>query len=465
MKINIKDVLKNDTEKADLHSEHWLTDAMEAEEKSAPVESESSEMPDTDSDPGVEAFESEMPDTDPEEEIPEAEELAEELTEGILSEPETEAVSAETPVEPEHLTAEPAEPPKTEAQDEEIPVAEETEAQDEEIPAAEETEAEQLCRKKEKHSFKKFGWAYGLAAAFALLLFVTFAYTSLVPREVNATINGQNYKVESKAFTIDEFLDEQHIKYCEDDYISRPVSTFIYDGISFKLKHATDFKVTADGKTKKYKTLCRTVGDALKDCKIKVGDADIVTPGLDTEIGDGLEVVIQRVTTSQETVEEDVDFNTIEKDDPSMEEGKSKVETEGSKGRDKVTYEITYIDGVESERKEISRETVTAAVDKVILNGTKISFNGKSYSRKLVVKAYSYTGGGRTAMGTRARVGEIAVDPRVIPLGSKVYIEGVGARIAEDTGGNIKGNTIDIYMNSVAECRKWGARTVTIYIQ
>mgnify|MGYP001630705185 CR=1 FL=1 len=89
MKINIKDVLKNDTEKADLHSEHWLTDAMEAEQKSAPEESESAEMPDTDSDPGVEAFESEMPDTDSEEEIPEAEELAEELTEGILSEPET----------------------------------------------------------------------------------------------------------------------------------------------------------------------------------------------------------------------------------------------------------------------------------------------------------------------------------------------------------------------------------------
>ena len=53
MKINIKDVLKNDTEKADLHSEHWLTDAMEAEEKSAPEESKSAEMPDTDSDPGV----------------------------------------------------------------------------------------------------------------------------------------------------------------------------------------------------------------------------------------------------------------------------------------------------------------------------------------------------------------------------------------------------------------------------
>ena len=207
------------------------------------------------------------------------------------------------------------------------------------------------------------------------------------------------------------------------------------------------------------------MGDALKDCGIKVGDADIVTPGLDAEIGDDLEVVIQRVTTKQETVEEDVKFNTIEKDDSSMNQGESKVVTEGVNGKDKVTYEITYIDGVESERKEVSRETVTAAVDKVIANGTKISFDGKSYSRKLVVKAYSYTGGGRTAMGTKARVGEIAVDPRVIPLGSKVYIEGVGARIAEDTGGNIKGNTIDIYMNTLAECRRWGARTVTIYIE
>ena len=82
-----------------------------------------------------------------------------------------------------------------------------------------------------------------------------------------------------------------------------------------------------------------------------------------------------------------------------------------------------------------------------------------------MVKAYAYTGGGRTAMGTKARVGEIAVDPSVIPLGTNVYIEGVGARRAEDTGGNIKGNTIDIYMNSQSQCIKWGARYVTIYIE
>ena len=81
------------------------------------------------------------------------------------------------------------------------------------------------------------------------------------------------------------------------------------------------------------------------------------------------------------------------------------------------------------------------------------------------MKAYAYTGGGRTAMGTKARVGEIAVDPSVIPLGSRVYIEGVGYRRAEDTGGNIKGNTIDIYMNSESECLRWGMRYVTVYIE
>lgn len=452
MKINIKDVFENDAKKTDLHGEHWLTDAMEENQQTESLqetteEPQKAEMePEQAAEPQMEPLQEaaeELQTAEPEplkndvaelepdeddfsEEIPEAEALAEELTEEILP-----AESA------------PAAEPETEA-----------------------AEREQLCsEKQEKHSFKKYSWAYGLAVAFVLLLGVTFAYTSLVPREVHATINGQDYKVETKAYTIGEFLDEQHIKYCADDYISRPVSTYIHDGIAFKLKHATDFKVTADGKTKKYKTLCRTVGDALKDCGIKVGDADIVTPGLETEIGDDLEVVIQRVTTKQETVEEDVKFNTIEKDDSSMNQGESKVVTEGVNGKDKVTYEITYIDGVESERKEVSRETVTAAVDKVIANGTKISFDGKSYSRKLVVKAYSYTGGGRTAMGTKARVGEIAVDPRVIPLGSKVYIEGVGARIAEDTGGNIKGNTIDIYMNSVSACRKWGVRTVTIYIE
>jgi 3D (Asp-Asp-Asp) domain-containing protein len=80
------------------------------------------------------------------------------------------------------------------------------------------------------------------------------------------------------------------------------------------------------------------------------------------------------------------------------------------------------------------------------------------------VKAYAYTGGGTTASGKKAGVGRIAVDPKVIPLGTVLYVEGYGVCVAADTGGNIKGKTVDLYMNSEGACRSWGKRYVTCYI-
>lgn len=94
----------------------------------------------------------------------------------------------------------------------------------------------------------------------------------------------------------------------------------------------------------------------------------------------------------------------------------------------------------------------------------KKSKHGFGYKKKIKVKAYAYSGGGRTAMGTRARVGAIAVDPKVIPLGTKVYVEGYGHARAEDTGGNIKGKTVDLYMNSNGACYKWGVKYKTVYV-
>ncbi len=312
---------------------------------------------------------------------------------------------------------------------------------------------------------RRYGWCSGIAAAFAILLAVTLIYTTMIPREVYATINDKEFSFTTKEYTVEEFLQDEKIAFCEDDYISLPLTTYIYDGIKLEIDHATDFKVTADGKTKKYKTLDNTVQEALDDAGVKLRERDIVTPSLDTFMTQDIHIVVQRVEVEQEVVEEAIPFKTVTKNDSSLREGTTEVATPGQEGKDQVTYEVTYIDGVEASRTEIARQSVTAAVDEVIAKGTRIDYNGKTYSRKLVVKAYSYTGGGRTAMGTRARVGEIAVDPSVIPLGTNVYIEGVGARRAEDTGGNIKGNTIDIYMDSEAECRRWGVRYVTIYIQ
>ena len=329
-----------------------------------------------------------------------------------------------------------------------------------------EPEAPEAAAFTEEPSYKKYISLGAIAAAFVILAAVMFIYNNLVPREVTAAINGEKFEFESKAHTVEGFLEENDIEFSEGDYVSQPLTAYISDGMKIKIDHATDFKITADGKTRKYRTLANTVSEALKDKNVKVGKNDIVEPGLDELLTKDMKIVIKRVKIKEETKEEKIEFKTVTKDDSSLDEGTTKVVTEGKEGKAKVTYKVTYVDGVESSRSEISRETLTAAVDKVVANGTRINFDGQSYSRKLVVKAYAYhTGGGWTAMSTPARVGEIAVDPSVIPLGSEVYIEGVGARRAEDTGGDIIGNTIDIYMGSNAECISWGVRYVTIYIK
>jgi 3D (Asp-Asp-Asp) domain-containing protein len=90
--------------------------------------------------------------------------------------------------------------------------------------------------------------------------------------------------------------------------------------------------------------------------------------------------------------------------------------------------------------------------------------DGYTVKENFSVTAFAYTGSGITASGKRAQVGRIAVDPSVIPLGTTLYIEGYGICVAADTGGNINGRTVDLYMNSKSACLNWGKRSVKCYI-
>ncbi|MCC3670063.1 MULTISPECIES: SH3 domain-containing protein [Terrisporobacter] len=93
------------------------------------------------------------------------------------------------------------------------------------------------------------------------------------------------------------------------------------------------------------------------------------------------------------------------------------------------------------------------------------SNSSSSVVKTLNVKAYAYTGDGITATGTVPKYGTIAVDPSVIPYGTKVYIKELDKVFtAEDTGGAIKGNTIDIFMPTEKNCNDWGIRNITIEI-
>lgn len=342
---------------------------------------------------------------------------------------------------------------------------EEVETEEVEVDEADEVTDADVSQEEKVSFFKKFRDLFAIGLAFILLVAATFYYTEMIPRSIVATVDGETKNYTTTAWTVEEFFESEKISYCEEDFVSMPVGGFIHDGLEVELIHAYDYKITVDGQTLDYKTLKKTVGEALEEEGVVLSKLDIVKPGLKKPVKNGMTIVVKRVVVKEKTVEEVLKYKTIKKKDPSMNEGKTKVVREGKNGKAKVTYRITYVDGKETKRKKIKSVTIEPKKNKIVKVGTRVTIDGFAYSRKLVVKAYSYTGGGTTAMGTRARVGEIAVDPSVIPLGSRVYIEGFGVRYAEDTGGNIKGNTIDIYMNTMAECRNWGVRYVTIYIE
>lgn len=166
---------------------------------------------------------------------------------------------------------------------------------------------------------------------------------------------------------------------------------------------------------------------------------------------------------------------TIYQDDPETEAGEEKVLEEGSDGKQTKIFKVTYTrDGEEFDKELISLETIPAQ-DKKILRGTKIVWKTLTtsdgeikYWKKIRVYATHYDShclgcDEWTATGMRQGKGVIAVDPKVIPLRSKLYIPGYGMAVAGDTGGAIKGNIIDLGFED-ARTANWSARFIDIYL-
>lgn len=190
--------------------------------------------------------------------------------------------------------------------------------------------------------------------------------------------------------------------------------------------------------------------------------------------------VNQPITTQSSFTEklkeeiESIPKKTIYEDDPEIEAGEEKVLDEGEDGKKVKIIKIAFHYGEEYSREIVSVET-TPPKDKKILRGTKIVWrsldtpNGEiKYWKKLRVYATHYDWrcpgcNEWTAIGMRAGKGVIAVDPKVIPLRSKIYIPGYGVAVAGDTGGAIKGNIIDLGFDD-ARISGWTARFVDIYL-
>lgn len=267
----------------------------------------------------------------------------------------------------------------------------------------------------------------------------------------------------------------QHSTFDEEDYsITSLIET--EKGYDITVKQNYDVSVTVDGETKTIYTGDATVEGILRNGSIELHKADLVEPARDTQVTGPTNITVTRVTTAQKKQTQTVAYTTETRDASDLEAGKTRIAQKGVNGVEEVTLEYTYHDGKQVSCVQLASSTVKEPVTEIVERGTKqpsvaTTSGSLSYSRVLTVEATAYSGGGTTASGMAAQVGRIAVDPRIIPLGTKLYITSAdgtswvyGTAVAADTGGAIKGNRIDLYFNSEAECNRFGRRSAKVYI-
>ncbi|MCM3478913.1 G5 and 3D domain-containing protein [Caldibacillus thermoamylovorans] len=290
-------------------------------------------------------------------------------------------------------------------------------------------------------------------------------------------LNGEEKKVWTTRKTVKEFLAESEIAIKEQDQLSVPLEAKIKQGLIINLDTAFQVVVNDGGEERTVWSTSTTVADFLEQQGIKLNELDRVEPGLDQMIGENVPINIVRVEKVTDVVEEPLEFATVTQKDSNLESGKQQVVQEGKTGKVQQTYEVILENGQEVSKTLISENVMENATDKIVAVGTKemtqLVSRGTETGKEFYVSSTAYTAScngcsGKTATGIdlHANPGAkiIAVDPSVIPLGTKVYVEGYGYAIAADTGTRIKGNKIDVFFASQSDAYRWGQRTVKIRI-
>ncbi len=217
-------------------------------------------------------------------------------------------------------------------------------------------------------------------------------------------------------------------------------------------------------------TFLDNAGVDLEYCDIVNLDSDVL---LDTKA----HITVDRVEFRTEIRTEPVAYSTVENGIDTIPKGTREIVSEGKNGSATRTYLVKYVNGKKVNEAVYTEDVLVKPVDEVVnvgIGGTVTSKDGTvyhySYRKQMEATAYTYLPPYTTmttATGQTLRKGIVAVDPKVIPLHTKMFITGsveYGYGIAEDTGGAIKGNIVDLAYMSYDECIQFGRRQMQVYI-
>jgi len=304
---------------------------------------------------------------------------------------------------------------------------------------------------------------------------------------VTVTANGATRTILTKAGTVGEVLSANGIALREGDALNYATDSSLTPGMQVTVQPAFPVAVASGENAAVFYMREGTVGEALARAGISYDSDDGLTALPYADVTPGMYIRHTDVSIQYENVDDVIEYNEEVIKDPDTYIGIDHVRTEGEDGARRIVRRLTYIDGALSSREIVNQIILKEPVDKVTVEGSKIRYQtgltgdtriwkakptADQIKKKIVVTditAYTATGY-KTATGRWPRIGYVAVNPNVIPYGTKLYIPGYGYCTAQDTGAfrneedGMK-NQIDLYMETERECVKWGRKhNVTVYI-
>ncbi len=300
--------------------------------------------------------------------------------------------------------------------------------------------------------------------------------------------------------TVADALQRAGIELGENDIVTPDADTPLTDDIdTVNVIRRHVLTVLADGQTQTFVSAEGARLEAILSAHgIHLDDDDLSSLPLDTQLSEDMELTVTRVSYDEVTTTEEVPYQTVKTQSSELYEGQTRVQTSGVNGVRTIVTRNRVENGQVTASEVLSDEITTAPVDEVILVGTKkrpaaaasasagsaqvkgdgtlIDQNGNMVAYTAVYTgtctAYSAAEGAITASGRPAGVGYVAVNPNLIPYGTRLYIcspDGsyvYGYAIAADTGGAALNGTIlsDLFYNTVSECYSFGRRTMSVYV-
>jgi uncharacterized protein YabE (DUF348 family)/3D (Asp-Asp-Asp) domain-containing protein len=341
-------------------------------------------------------------------------------------------------------------------------------------------------------------WAYEVAPCQPddMVTYDSRNHTVTIVRAVHFTFVNCGTESAAKLYygdTVEDLLQMNHISVGENDYLSHEPETLLQEDMRVVYGAMVQVSITADGETQSAVVPMDTVENVLKEQGIVLSQDDEVIPERTAQVSEGMEILVKRVEYKEVTEEVAIPYETVETESDSLYSGNTSVQTYGEDGVRKVTNRQKLVDGQVVETEEIASEVLQEPVTQVVLvgtkkvsssvstgstaqvgNGTLVDHYGNtvSYSSVLNGTCTAYTGGGTTASGMPAAYGYVAVNPNIIPYGTRLYIcspDGsvvYGYAIAADTGGACMygGYLADLYYDTIGECFGFGIRNMNVYI-